>query len=286
MIGKQSHQWQWGVRVLGIFVLLWWVTGTRSPGGRLVQPPCHPQVRVLNPGEVVRYKIYYRWGFLWLAAGEVEITTQLTSYEGKPAYYFRGYGKTYKSYEWFYKVEDLYESWADTMYLRPFRFRRDVYEGGYTIFEDVRFDHQQRVAYSLKDEQTIPKKFPIKPCVFDVVTAIFYVRTLDFSGMRPGDFFKITTFIDENMYELKVTYLGKQILKTRHGTFRCIVIEPELIPGTIFKEGAKMQVWATDDSARIVLLATSPIIVGEIRAELLSWKNSRYPVRAYVSRSQ
>ncbi len=145
------------------------------------------------------------------------------------------------------------------------------------------FDFEKNIAYSLKDTQKVPKKIKIKPCVFDVVTAIFYVRTLDFSGMKPGDYFNITVFIDENMYELKVTYLGKTILETEHGTFRCIVIEPEMIPGTIFKEGAKMRVWATDDKARLVLKATSPIIVGEIRAELLWWKNTRYPITSKIS---
>lgn len=238
--------------------------------------------RHFRDGEEVTYVVYYHWGFVWVRAGETVITVSKTTYKGKDAYYFRGFGKTYKSWEWFYKVRDTYESWMDAETFLPLRFRRDVYEGGYTIFEDIRFDHDSLIAWERKDTEKTFSPYSIEPCTFDVLSAVFYVRSMDLSQLRPGDKFDIKVFIDKELYPLKVTYLGKDTLKTDLGTYRVVVMMPELIPGTIFKAGAKMFVWATDDDARLVLQAAAPVIVGEIRAELKSYKNNKYPVTARI----
>ncbi len=243
---------------------------------------CHPAYRPFNVGESVTFKVYYHWGLLWVPAGEVTFTVNLEDYYGIPVFHFKGEGRTYKSYEWFYKVHDVYESWADTATFRPYKFRRDVYEGGYTLLEELEFDYQRNRVWSRRNREPKPKPFEIHPCIFDVLSATYYVRSLDFHGMKPGDSIVVEVFLDEGRYTIPVYFIGYDTLETDLGTFRTIVFEPTLIPGTIFKEGAKMRVWATDDKNRLVLQVTSPIIVGEIRGEIKSFKNLRYPLTSRI----
>ncbi|NPA35003.1 MAG: DUF3108 domain-containing protein [Chlorobi bacterium] len=236
-------------------------------------------------GEQATFKVYYHWGLLWIPAGEVTFNVRKGEYYGIPVYHFYGEGRTYKSYEWFYKVRDVYESWVDTATFKPYKFRRDVYEGGYTLLEELEFDYKRNKVWSRRDRQPKPEPFDINPCTYDVMTAMYIVRSIDFSDLEPGDSFVVEVFLDKGLYKIPVYFVGREILKTDHGKFRTIVFEPTLIAGTIFKEGAKMRVWATDDKNHLVLQVASPIIVGEIRAEIKSFKNLKYPLTSRIDDS-
>ena len=40
-------------------------------------------------------------------------------------------------YDKFYKVRDKYESYIDTTTMQPYKFIRNVYEGGYKTYEKI-----------------------------------------------------------------------------------------------------------------------------------------------------
>ena len=63
--------------------------------------------------EVLTYKIYYNWNFVWLSAGEV---TFKIKDEGKQ-YHFSASGDTYDSYQWFFEVHDRYDAWVDKKHI-------------------------------------------------------------------------------------------------------------------------------------------------------------------------
>jgi hypothetical protein len=75
-------------------------------------------------GEKVTYKVVYNWNSLWLNAGEVDVYSQFRLLQQQGLLSMIGYGATYKSYDWFYKVRDTYESFIDMQTLQPLRFIR------------------------------------------------------------------------------------------------------------------------------------------------------------------
>ena len=81
-------------------------------------------------GEVINFKVYYTLG-VYVAAGEATFKTTLERMNNKPVYHIVGEGKTYSFYDNFFKVRDKYETYIDTATLQPFKFIRNVYEGGY-----------------------------------------------------------------------------------------------------------------------------------------------------------
>jgi hypothetical protein len=85
-------------------------------------------------------------------------------------------------------------------------------------------------------------------------------------------------FIDNEVYNMYIRYLGKEEIKTKYGKFRAVKFKPLLIKGTIFEGGEKMNVWVTDDANRIPLRVESPIAVGSIKVDMMGYKNLRHPL--------
>jgi hypothetical protein len=227
-------------------------------------------------GEELVYETSYNWGFVWLDAGYVVFKVQKDDYKGIPCYKLSGIGGTYPSYDWIYKVRDRFECWVDTVSIKPYRYIRDVKEGGRTFYNECFFNHVKGKAYCVTNEQ---KKLPrldtvtIVPCSFDPLSMIYYSRNADFSKCRVNDTVPISLFLDNKIYSLYLRYLGKDKLKlSDKSEHNCIKFSPLLVEGTIFKGGEGMVVWATDDQNRIPLYVEAPISVGSVKAKIVSWK--------------
>jgi hypothetical protein len=158
----------------------------------------------------------------------------------------------------------------------PARFVRNVNEGGYRIHENVIFNQSRGQVVSNRGVFNVPH------CVQDVLSAIYYARNIDYARYKPGAKIPFSMFLDENVYNLHITYLGKERIKTKYGTFNTIKISPMLIEGTIFKGGDKMVIWVTDDNNHIPVRIDSPIVVGSIKVDLVGYENLRNPFTALI----
>ncbi len=254
-----------------ILVFLIYVPARAQP-----EATCLVQNKAFNPGEKITYKVVYNWNSLWLNAGEVTFSVSDAVFGSDKVYHVMGEGSTYKSYDWFYKVRDTYESYINQQTMRPVKFIRNVYEGGYTIYNNVTFKHDEGKAISTSGTFNIPD------CTQDVLSAVYYARNIDFNNHRVNDTIPLNLFLDDSLFHVYIRYLGKEQLKTSNGTFNCIKFKPLLINGTIFRGGEKMTVWVTDDENKIPVLVESPIVVGFIRAELHKYSGIRNPMRSKV----
>lgn len=227
-------------------------------------------------GEASTFKVYYTLG-VYIAAGEATFNVNLEKLNNKPVYHITGEGKTYSFYDNFFKVRDKYESFIDTATLKPMKFIRNVYEGGYKKYQNVSFNQETNTAI------TNDGIFKVPNCVQDVVGAIFYARNIDFNKYKPEDKIPFTMFLDNEVYDLYIRYLGKETIKTKYGKFRAIKFKPLLVKGTIFEGGEKMTVWVSDDANHLPLRVESPISVGSIKVDMMAYRNLRYPLTSLIS---
>src|SRR4051812_3309154 len=79
-----------------------------------------------SEGEHLYYKVWYNMGRIWMGAGEAHLNVALEQLNNKRVYHVVADGKTLKSYEWFYKVRDRYETFIDAGTFLPVRFIRNV----------------------------------------------------------------------------------------------------------------------------------------------------------------
>lgn len=277
--------------VIKLFFLAFLFTGFNFPINQesfaqaqdMHSDPCAMTNVTFADGEEVVYKLYYKMGPMWLAAGEVKFNVKDSGEE----YHLSAVGTTYDAYEWFFEVEDYYDSYVDKNTLLPNTSIRDVSEGKYKLYDKVTFDHENQVATSLRGkskEKAVPSDYLVESCLHDVLSCLYYTRNVNLENFEPGDSFPINVFMDKQTYNLDVNYLGKEDnMKIRGlGRFNVMKFSPELIAGEVFKEGDEMTVYVSNDANRVPLMIDSPVSIGSVRVVLKSYKGLKYELDAQV----
>ena len=233
---------------------------------------CNLKNTSFQAGEQLTYTVYYAVAGIYIDAGTATFTNTLEKLNNKPVYHIVGDGKTNPSYDWVYKVRDKYETFLDTATLQPMKFLRNVDEGGYKKYENVSFNHSAKTAVTADGVYKIPD------CVQDVVSSIYYARNIDFSKYKADDKIPFKMFLDNEVYDMYIRYLGKETVKTKYGKFNAIKLKPLLLKGNIFDGGEKMTIWITDDANHVPVRVETPIIVGSVKIDLMHYENLRYPL--------
>jgi hypothetical protein len=222
-------------------------------------------------GEKLTYVVHYGW----LNAGEAVVELKGTDRDvsGRPLIHAVGTGRSLGAFNAFYKVNDLYETYMDKEGVFPYYFKRRVNEGGYTINHDYIFKQQVQQVKTQDD-----KFYDVPAHTQDMLSAFYYARTIDFSKAKKGDVFTIDTFLDNELFPLRMKYLGKETIKIRGGKYRCLKFLPVVQEGRIFKDEDDLNVWITDDSNRIPVLVRAKVLVGSIKMELTDYEGLANPI--------
>lgn len=228
-------------------------------------------------GEQISFTVFYNVIGLYVNAGTATFSVNAEKLNNEPVYHLVGEGSSNTSYDWIFKVRDKYESYIDTNHLQPIKFIRNVNEGGYKINENVSFNRDANTATSEKGTVKVPS------CIQDVLSAIYYARNINFEKYKPEDKIPFTMFLDNEVFNLYIKYLGRETIKTRYGKFRAIKFKPLLVKGTLFEGGEKMTVWVSDDANHVPLRIESPIVVGSVKVDMMGYKNLRYPFSSLIS---
>jgi len=233
------------------------------------QSMCRSNNFAFGDGEQLTFKVYYNLSFIWVGAGKATFTSHFVHYKNRPTWHVVGKGRTFSSYDWIFKVRDRYESYIDTTTMQPLTFIRKVREGDYRKYNKVNFYQDREKAVSENGTIKIPS------CVQDVISAIYRARNIDFSKYHVGDKIPLKLYLDDEIYDIYIRYMGKEKIETHLGEFNAIKFKPLLIKGTIFEGGEKMDVWVSDDKNRLPLRVNSPISVGSVKVDLVGFKNLR-----------
>jgi len=228
-------------------------------------------------GEELVYKIYYNLNFVWIPAGEV--TFKVTD-EGN-SYHLAAEGKSYSTYDWFFKVRDTYDTYVDKATLLPNVSIRDVHEGSYHLYDKVNFDQKTKTSSFARgpnrDKIEHTGQVQMGDSMHDILSALYYTRTMQLEQLSEGQALPVKLMLDEEVYPLKVKYRGKEEKNVKGlGDFEALRFTPDLVAGHVFKEGAEMKVWASADQNRVPLAIESPVRLGSVKVVLKSWKGLKY----------
>lgn len=223
-------------------------------------------------GEEISYTVFYALAGAHVNAGSATFSNKIEKLNGRTVFHTVGVGGSNARYDWIYKVRDRYESYIDTLTMQPLKFFRDVSEGATKKTEAVNFNRTANTATTETGSYKVP------PCVQDVLSTIYYARNIDFDKYSKNDKIPFQMFLENEVHELYIRYLGKEEVKTKYGKFTSIKFKVLLIPGTIFTGGEDMTVWVSDDQNHIPLRIVSKILIGSIKVDMTGYKNLRYPL--------
>ncbi|HSH53034.1 MAG TPA: DUF3108 domain-containing protein, partial [Bacteroidales bacterium] len=81
-----------------------------------------------------------------------------------------------------------------------------------------------------------------------------------------------------------VRFLGREVIKLHNKQkFKTIKFSALLVEGTIFKGGEDLLIWVTDDLNRIPVLIEAKILIGSVKATLLSTENLKFPLDSEIT---
>ena len=224
---------------------------------------------ILTPARVgfgVGEKLVFSVQYGLITAGEATLEVRnLATIRGRPCYRVVSDARTNDFFSKFYQVRDRYESYMDTTELYSLHYEKHIREGKFKRDEVVEFDQSgHRAIY--KD-----KVVPIPPMAHDVLSALYFVRTLP---LEVGQSIAIANHIDGKNYPLIVKVHGRERVKVDAGEFDCLVVEPILRGPGVFTQKGRLTVWLTDDEVRMPVLMKSKVVIGHVAAILKSYETA------------
>lgn len=219
--------------------------------------------KAFKVGERLEFEVKY--GFVTAGVAEFSIP-KVSRITGRDVYNVEFKVNSVSAFDPFYKVRDRYETYIDTEGIFPWRFEQHIREGGYSRDFSAFFDQRKGKAKTSEGSYDIPKY------VNDIVSAFYLARTYDYSKMKEGERIHLENFYKDKVYPLDVIYKGKERVSVAAGTFDCIILEPLVKEGGLFKSEGTLVVWLTDDELKIPVKVKTKIIIGSIDAELTGYK--------------
>ncbi len=178
--------------------------------------------------------------------------------EGRPCLPLVGTARSSDFFSSIFRVEDRMESFLDVDYLLPWRFRKNLQEGKFRANQVIDLDQVNRVA-TYHDGAAIP----LDPEAQDVLSALFYIRTLDLSPGRQAVF---RVHADKKNVDMELHVLGRERVDTDAGKFDCLVVEPLILldSGLYDHKKGKLVMYLTDDARKLPVQFKIKVFFGSI----------------------
>ena len=222
----------------------------------------------------------FRIHYLGFNASFATLEVKEETFKGKPVYHITGKGKSTGLLHWFFKVDDNYETYIDRKTGAPYRFIRQIDEGGHTKDIQIDFNHESNTALVYNRKHGTKKTFTVEENVQDMLSSFYYLRNkLEVKGLKPGDEINLNMFFDNENYDFKLEFLGREMLHTKFGKMAALKFRPYVMAGRVFKEEESLTLWVSDDANRMPLKIKAELAVGSLNADINAFKGLKHPLR-------
>jgi hypothetical protein len=230
-------------------------------------PAPTPPLVPFEVGETFTYKV--SWKIFDAGVATLTLGDRLL-YQDEEVYRITATARSTGIVSTLFKVFDVFESYLQARDLCSRKITKRIREGRRHHDTVVNFDlkaRQARMEDRDLDRPELPaKRFesPIPPCVQDVVSAIYLIRT---KNLKVGERLNFPINDGGKTYDVDVEIQAAETIKTPAGMFQTVRLEPKVFEGLFNKKG-RMFVWITTDSDRMPVQLKAKINFGTITAAL------------------
>lgn len=224
--------------------------------------------RVVNtsfgPGEHLEYRVHY--GFLNAAEAIVDVSPTLYKVNERPCYRVNVDGRTVGAFDLVTRIRDTWRSYIDTSAILPQKFYSNLQENKYRKEENITFNHEANTVKA--EERTERDVFKVPDNVHDFISGYYFLRTFDFSRISSGQVIELPAFYDDTVYNMKVRYRGKDVIKTKFGKINVLKLNPVLPQNQLFKDEESIRIFVSDDANKVPVKVEVDLWVGSMVMDL------------------
>lgn len=228
------------------------------------------------PGEELRYIVY----FGPIDAGEAKINLNLAIHKDEQVLHSKLVARSIGFPDKIYRIKDTYECYFDSISVLPYMAIRDIREGRKYRKKNIdNYDHKNNIIYCGNKGE-----IKMSSAIRDVISTFYFIRNYNYKSLKEGDIIKIDLLFDDELITFKLHYLGKEMIETRIGKFRCLKLVPEIVENKKAVEAEnvspspkdEMIIWLSDDPNQVPIRVKFELFVGSIKADLVEYINLKY----------
>lgn len=242
----------------------------------ILSSSCWGQAVSYKVGEKVIYTVHY--GVITGGTASLELKSE--TFNGKEVWHSKLLAKTTGIVDAIFKVLDIYESFIDPVTELPVKSIRNIREGRYRKYNEVLFDHKTRADSAILTSDLTG--IHITPQgIHDILSCFYYFRNhilpVD-SNLKKDEVITITTWFTDELYPIRLRYVGTDEIKTKAGRIRCYKFNPVTETGRLFKTEEDVSFWFSADKNFLPVKIRFDIFVGAFSVEILSYEGLVYPL--------
>lgn len=240
-----------------------------------VKAQCTMDNHAFSNNEVLTYKLYFNWKFIWVTAGTASLTTKATTYKGQPAYSSYLITKSSKKVDKFFMMRDTLVTYC-TNKLAPLYYRKGAREGKRYYVDEMWYNYAGgNCNVSLKhlnsEGKTTTEKHSYTDCVYDMLSIFLRARNFNPKGWKKGYVIPVNIAGGEQLQKAKLIYHGTETVKAEDGKkYECLVL------AYVEKDGKKdkeiVRFFVTNDSKHVPIRLDLNLRFGSAKAFLSSMK--------------
>jgi hypothetical protein len=231
-------------------------------------------------GEWLKFRLHY--GFFNASYASLSLEEEILKNE--VIYKATAIGRTTGIARFFFKVDDIYETYFNKTHVKPLRSTRNISEGGYTKNVEINYDYLNNTANITDIKNSKLSSVSIQKNVQDLISTFYYLRNhFDIGNLKKNDFIKIIIFFDADNYDFKMQFLGLEDVETKFGGVNCFKFRPYIESGRVFKDSESLTLWVSNDRNKIPIKVKAGLRIGSIEADLEQFKGLKFPFKIKIN---
>jgi len=234
------------------------------------------QISTYKPGEKIEYIVHY--GLITGGTGCLELKTD--TFNGKEVWHASFLARTTGMVDVIFKVRDVYECYMNPETELPVKSIRNISESRYRKYNEVLFDYNSRkdsaiLTSDLTGVHVTPQN------IHDILSCFYWFRNHilpDIENIKKGEMITVMTWFTDELYPIKMRYIGPEEIKTRSGKIKCHKFNPVTEPGRLFKTEEDVSFWFSADKNFLPVKIRFNIFVGAFTVEIVNYEGLVYPL--------
>ncbi len=223
---------------------------------------------------VVGEKVELDLTYLNMSAGRLVLLVEpFVEVNGNKSYQFKVKIKSSKMFSFFYKLDNMAETYVDYKTLRPLSHAVHIRES--KQIKEVRSFYDWGTSSGKFWEKKInddgetrrKKEWKLRPFSQNLISAIFYMRNFT---LKPGKIIKFNVADAGKIVVIWAKVLKQETIDTKYGPMDTVKIKVEYkIDGT-FSQSGEIYFWFTNNDRKNLVKIQSKIKIGSLYGELVS----------------